>query len=110
MQIPSFQPFQPPVRPTKPATAGGVAKPRENAPADSSRNTAGSSAIADDSFTASSYEPIQQAMNNLPDSRADVVARGQALIADPTYPGLSIITKLATLFVADAQASLVGDN
>ena len=49
-------------------------------------------------------------MNDLPDSRADVVARGQALIADPTYPGLSIITKLATLFVADAQASLVGDN
>ncbi len=107
MQIPSIQPFQPPVRPTKAFAPGNVAKSSENA---SVNGTSESNSVSGDPFTASAYEPIQQAMNNLPDSRADVVARGKALAADPTYPALKIISKLANLFIADAQESLVGEN
>ena len=107
MQIPSIQPFQPPTRPTKVSTPGSVAKTSENA---SANGTSESPSVSVDPFIASAYEPIQQAMNNLPDSRADVVARGKALAADSTYPALKIITKLANLFVADAQESLVGEN
>lgn len=107
MQISSVQPFQPPVRPTKASSVGNVARTKDSAPAD---GTSGSKPVSNDPFTASAYEPIQQAMNNLPDSRADVVARGKALVADSTYPALKIIGKLANLFVADAQASLAGDH
>ena len=107
MQIPSLPPFQPPVRPTKASAPGTVARNNGNA---SVNGTSETNSVSGDPFTASAYEPIQQAMNNLPDSRADVIARGKALIADPTYPALRIISKLATLFVADAQASLVGEN
>ena len=107
MQIPSLPPFQPPVRPTKASTPGDVAK---SGGSTSVNGASESHSVSGDPFTASAYEPIQQAMINLPDSRADVVARGKALAADPTYPALKIISKLANLFVADAQESLVGDN
>ncbi len=107
MQIPSIQPFQPPVRPTKTTTPGNPAKSSESA---SANCASASRAASGEPFSASAYEPIQQAMNNLPDSRADVVARGKALAADSTYPALKIITKLANLFVSDAQESLVGDH
>ncbi len=107
MQIPSLSPYQPSVRPTKVSTPGSLAKSSESA---SANIPAKSNSVSDDAFAASTYAPIQQAMNNLPDSRADVVARGKALAADPTYPALKIIGKLANLFVADAQESLVGDH
>ncbi len=110
MQIPSVPPFQPPVRPTKPSSAGNVTRPQENAPVDSASRPTESHSFSNDPFVASAYEPIHQAMNDLPDSRADVVARGKALIADSTYPALKIISKLADIFIADAQASLVGDH
>ena len=107
MQIPSIQPFQPPVRPTRIPTSGNLAKSSENTSANGASDP---HTVTGEPFTASAYEPIQQAMNNLPDSRADVVARGKALAADSTYPALKIISKLANLFLADAQASLVGDQ
>lgn len=107
MQIPSLPPFQPPIRPSKVPTSGNVAQSRESASVNVASET---NSLSEEPFTASAYEPIQQAMNNLPDSRADMVARGKALVADPTYPALKIISKLANLFVADAQASLVGEN
>lgn len=107
MQIPSFQPIQPPVRPTKASTSGNVAKSPGNV---SVKGAADASVLPDAAFTASAHEPIQQAMNNLPDSRADVVARGKVLAADPNYPALKIISKLANLFVTDAQASPVGES
>ena len=107
MQIPSAQPYQPPVRPTKTSNSNDVSKTRETAEASGSASE--SDSASSDPF-ASAFEPIQQALNKLPDSRADVVARGQQLIANPTYPGMEIIGKLASMFISDAQASLVGDH
>ena len=108
MQIPSTPSYQPPVRPAKASGPGEVARNKAGSPVDDASEA--DAVSSGDPFTASAYEPIQQAMNNLPDSRADVIAHGQALIANPTYPGIQIIGKLAAMFVSDAQASLVGDN
>ena len=108
MQIPSAQPYQPPVRPTRTATSSDISRSKESA--ELAGSLADSDSVSSDPFAASAYEPIQQALNNLPDSRADVVARGKELIANPTYPGVEIIGKLASMFLDDAQASLVGEN
>ena len=50
------------------------------------------------------FQSVQQAMNNLPDSRADVVARGKMLAASPNWPAAEIIHQLAEMFIADAKS------
>ena len=107
MQIPSTTSYQPPVRPTKAPSSGDAARSKASASTDDASET---DAVSSDPITLNAYEPIQQAMNNLPDSRADVVARGKALAADPKYPALKIISNLANLFIGDAQASLVDEH
>jgi hypothetical protein len=48
---------------------------------------------------------LEQALQNTPDSRPDVVARAQSLIADPNYPSsetLSVLSRqLASAFLSD---------
>ena len=44
-----------------------------------------------------------EALRNEPAVRADEVARGQALAADPNYPSDDLLAKLAEIFVNDAS-------
>ncbi len=107
MQIPSTSSYQPPVRPTKASSSTDATRGKQSASTDEASET---EAASGDPLTVGAYEPVQQAMNNLPDSRADVVARGKALAADPEYPALKIISTLASLFIGDAQVSLADEH
>ncbi len=55
------------------------------------------------------FEAVQQAMNHCPDSRAEAIARGKALAADPNYPPTEVADKLARLFLADAESESDAD-
>ena len=100
MEISSFSAS--PVPPPKPATP--AARSREAAAARGTSETAQPVLL-----TLGAFEPIQQAMNNCPDSRAEVIARGKALAADPNYPPAAVVGSLARLFVTDAAASLAAN-
>ncbi len=94
MEISSFS--SSPVPPSKPASA--TARSRETTAARPTSETARTSPLS-----LGVFEPIQQAMNNCPDSRPEVIARGKALAADPNYPSAEVAGSLARLFVADAD-------
>lgn len=44
-------------------------------------------------------DTLQSALKNTPEVRSDVVARGKALAADPTWPPRQIIEQLTKLIV-----------
>jgi hypothetical protein len=48
---------------------------------------------------------LSAALANQPEIRPDVVARGQALANDPTYPSASILSKVAAAIVASPDLS-----
>lgn len=58
-----------------------------------------------DRLSASSQETLQNALSQQPEIRPEVVARGQALAVDPTYPPLQIIEKLSELLANSADLS-----
>ena len=90
---PSAKPSSPTARSRETATARGASE----------------SSTPSTSLTLGAYEPIQQAMNNCPDSRAEVIARGKALAADPNYPSAEVAGSLARLFVADAESAFAAN-
>lgn len=85
-------------------TAKPAASPRRS---DASAAASGASAAPSAGRPANlgNFQSVQQAMNNLPDSRADAVARGKALASSPNWPGAEIIHKLAEMFIADAGSA-----
>ncbi len=101
MEISSFS-NPSPTPPSKPAPSGV-----RNGAASASGPAA--PVASDQSVNLGAVQSIQQAMNNLPDSRADVVARGKALAASATYPAAEIINKLAEMFIEDAEAAMNAD-
>jgi hypothetical protein len=60
---------------------------------------------ASDSVKPGVSEKLMEAIRNEPETRAEVVERGRALVADPDYPSAEQLGKLAELFVRDAQRS-----
>lgn len=50
-----------------------------------------------DSLSAETSENVRSALASLPEVRADVVARGRQLAADPNYPSQDIVNKIAQL-------------
>lgn len=56
-------------------------------------------------LSSSSSQALRTALQNTPEVRADVVARGKALASDPSYPPLHIIEKLAELMVSERESS-----
>lgn len=60
---------------------------------------------ATDTVEVPRQEKLLAALANEPDVRADEVARGKALAADPDYPSADLLAKLADVFVNDARRS-----
>jgi hypothetical protein len=58
-------------------------------------------AAATDSFTSSSA--LQEASQNTPDTRAEAVARGQALVSDSGYPSGDTIRVLSNFLASRLQ-------
>lgn len=52
-----------------------------------------------DSLSTDKAQQLQEALARQPEIRPDVVARGQALAADPSYPSASIIRNVAAQIV-----------
>jgi hypothetical protein len=100
MEISSYNSSSP-VSPSKPAASAARGK-------EASATRAASAPASGSTLSLNVFEPIQQAMNNCPDSRAEVIARGKALAADPNYPPAEVVGKLARLFVADAASGAAG--
>jgi hypothetical protein len=50
-------------------------------------------------LSSSNTDALREALNNTPEVRADVVARGKALAVDPNYPPREIIEKLSELMI-----------
>ena len=71
-----------PIKPSKPAV----------------KNTA-----VDDSFASSNA--LASALNNVPDTRPDAVARAQQLIADPNYPSSDIVRQMSSFFASKLTAN-----
>ena len=57
-------------------------------------------------------QPLNRALDNTPDVRAEKVARGKALLADPNYPSKEQVKKIASLLAArwDNPDSLVATS
>jgi len=58
-----------------------------------------------DSLSTDKAEQLRTALQNDPEVRPDVVARGQALAADPSYPSASIIKSVAGMIVNSPDLS-----
>ncbi len=58
-----------------------------------------------DQVTLTNSNALQQAFENTPASRPDVVARARQLIADPDYPGAEVTGRVSQL-LADSIVSL----
>jgi hypothetical protein len=52
-----------------------------------------------DLLSSANTQALREALNNSPEIRPDVVARGKALAVDPNYPPREIIEGLAKLMV-----------
>jgi hypothetical protein len=68
-------------------------------PGDSSPAGAGRPSRARDRLQTENIESLNAALAGQPEIRPDVVARGQALAADPSYPGASVLSKVAAMIL-----------
>jgi len=60
---------------------------------------------ARDRLSTEKAEQLNQALSSQPEVRPDVVARGQALAADPSYPSPAIITQVAGMIANSPDLS-----
>jgi hypothetical protein len=58
-----------------------------------------------DSLSTDKAAQLKSALETVPEIRPEVVARGQALAADPTYPSAAIIKSVAGLIVNSPDLS-----
>jgi hypothetical protein len=62
-------------------------------------------AEASDRLSSANTQALREALNNTPEIRPEVVAKGKALAVDPNYPPREIIENLAKLMVESRDAS-----
>ena len=60
---------------------------------------------AEDAPQVAKRDKLAAALANEPEVRAEEIARGKALAADPNYPSNDILARLAEVFVNDARRS-----
>jgi len=61
-----------------------------------------------DSLSTGQTENLRQALKNNPEVRPEVVARGKALAADPSYPSPEIMRRVSELIVNSEDPSEQG--
>ncbi|MBA3849068.1 MAG: hypothetical protein C0502_03625 [Opitutus sp.] len=59
-----------------------------------------------DHFTAEHSAALRAALAAQPEIRPDVVARGKALAADPSYPSVDILRNVAAKFIASPDLTI----
>ena len=72
--------------------------------AHSSSNSANSTA-ASDNLSSSNTDALRTALNNTPEIRPEVVARGKTLATDASYPPLVIINRLTEMIISSQDPS-----
>jgi hypothetical protein len=73
--------------------------------ADPQKSAAVQTASSRDSLSTDKAEQLRSALANVPEVRPEVVAQGQALAADSSYPSASIIKSVASLIVNSPDLS-----
>jgi hypothetical protein len=73
--------------------------------ADAQRPAAPRMQSGSDSLSTDKAAQLQSALEAVPEIRPEVVARGQALAADPSYPSASIVRSVASLIVNSPDLS-----
>jgi hypothetical protein len=58
-----------------------------------------------DQFSAENSTALRVALNNQPEIRPEVVARGRALAADPAYPSAAILGRVAQALIKSPDLS-----
>ena len=86
----NIQPLKPESATVPPKLAARSAKPASEAPTDETPQVA-------------KQEKLRASLAVEPDVRAEEIARGKALAADPNYPPDDLLAKLADVFVKDAR-------
>jgi hypothetical protein len=57
--------------------------------------------VNSDDISFESSANLSSALSSAPDSRADVIARAEKLVADPSYPPPETIRRIANLLAAN---------
>jgi hypothetical protein len=78
--------------------------PKNIATSNSSSNSEASSASSDN-LSSSNTDALRTALNNTPEVRPDVVARGKTLASMASYPPLEIINSLARIMISSQDPS-----
>ena len=73
--------------------------------ATSSSNATDTTSAQSDQLSSSNTEALRTALNNTPEVRPEVVARGQALAKMASYPPLEIINSLAQMIISSQDPS-----
>jgi hypothetical protein len=63
--------------------------------AQSAQRSTPASKMLSDQVSLSNSSALEQALQNVPDSRAEMVERAKALIADPTYPSTNMMQAMS---------------
>jgi|GEM_PF-1218839 len=77
---------------------------QKNASASSSSNSETSSSSSDQ-LSSSNTQALRTALNNTPEIRPEVVARGKTLASDAAYPPLEIINRLTEMIISSQDPS-----
>ena len=77
---------------------------QKNAAASNSSSNSDKSA-ASDNLSSSNTDALRTALNNTPEVRPEVVARGKALANDAAYPPLEIINRLTEMIISSQDPS-----
>ncbi len=77
-----------------------VQKHAANSSSNSDKSTA-----ASDNLSSSNTDALRTALNNTPEVRPEVVARGKALANDAAYPPLEIINRLTEMIISSQDPS-----
>ncbi|HEY9155899.1 MAG TPA: hypothetical protein VIM69_12255 [Opitutaceae bacterium] len=78
---------------------------QKNAAASNSSSNSDQSSAVSDKLSSSNTDALRTALNNTPEVRPDVVARGKALAADASYPPLEIINRLTEMIISSQDPS-----
>jgi len=74
-------------------------------PEDSSAPTSGRTVQPRDRLYTDQAQQLSAALASQPEVRPEVVARGKALAADPSYPGPEILSKVAGMIINSPDPS-----
>jgi hypothetical protein len=93
------------IQPTSPSDAAGRAQALQTAQVRANVQTS----VKSDQLSTAGTDQLRAALKACPEIRPEVVARGQALAADPSYPSIDIIRHVSAQIVNSPDLANVID-